>query len=164
LIVAEKEGVSMRYKIAVLASIAVIMIAVFTSGRTSWAEDSPEMQKVYPGMPKEELYQIYPVKYQIKHIANENREMIVFDDYLTNDPGDTVTFYVKDGKVAWWDKEKASPTPEERLNEVLNRSAHAKGGIPMAVSGQEAAIAGAKKQDLDNRRGYSNLKRLQKGY
>ncbi|MHC4123965.1 MAG: hypothetical protein ACYSSI_10360 [Planctomycetota bacterium] len=60
---------------------------------------------VYVGMSKEALYEVYtPVQQKgYKQIGDE--EWIEFSEWMTAESGDTITFYLKGGKVKGWDKE-----------------------------------------------------------
>ncbi len=125
---------------------------------------SSEDQKIYTGMTKEKLYQAYPARYQIQCYEKGNMEVIMFDDYLTKDIGDTITFYLKDGKVDWWDKVQVNATPEDRLAAVLNRTAHAQPGLSPDDSSLIRTVGGIKEgRHLDNMgAGIGTLKRYLK--
>jgi len=58
--------------------------------------------KVYAGMSKEDLYNIFSKKLQKGYLNISNEEWITFDNLLTKKKRDTVTFYLKDGKVESW--------------------------------------------------------------
>lgn len=125
---------------------------------------SSEDQKVYKGMTKEKLYEAYPAIYQIQHYEKGDMEVIMFDDYLTKDIGDTVTFYLKNGKVDWWDKVQVNATPEDRLAAVMNRTTHAQQGLSQDDSSLIRTVGGIKEgRHLDNMgAGIGTLKRYLK--
>ena len=58
----------------------------------------------YVGMSKEALHEVYtPVQQKgYKKIGSE--EWIEFSEWMTEEPGDRITFYLKHGKVKGWDK------------------------------------------------------------
>lgn len=61
---------------------------------------------VYAGMPKEALYSIF-TKYQRKgYYAEGTEEWITFSDWMTEKPGDLITFYLKNSKVKGWEEQK----------------------------------------------------------
>lgn len=95
----------------------------------------PQKEKLYTGMPREGIYEIYPLKYQLQDYTGGNLEVIIFDDYLTNEAGDTITFYIKKGKVIAWDKNQVNATPEERLAAVLKRDTYAGKGENTMIDG-----------------------------
>ena len=94
------------------------LVAILMTSITAFSQDIPEhVQKlatamgiVYVGMPKEDLYKTGFTRYMQKGYRQEgNEEWITFLDYMTEEPGDTITFYLKDGKVAGWKKPGAKP-------------------------------------------------------
>ena len=117
--------------------------------------------KIYAGMSRKEVYDAYPLQYQLQDYLKGNMEMIIFDDYLTPEVGDTITFYLKDDKVTWWDKVQANATPEERLKAILNRSAHAQGGLSEGPAG--SGVPWVKQSDRADDMGSSNVKKYMKG-
>jgi hypothetical protein len=40
---------------------------------------------------------------------------------LTSEAGDIITFYLRDDKLQWWDKEPESQDPEDRLKAIEER-------------------------------------------
>lgn len=58
------------------------------------------MGVVYVGMPKEELYKVYTN--QKGYYKEDNEEWISFSDWMTDESGDLISFYLKDGKVKGW--------------------------------------------------------------
>lgn len=65
-----------------------------------------EMGIVYVGMPKEDLAKVGFTEYSQKGYHKEgNEEWITFSDWMTEESGDLITFYLVDGKVKGW-KEK----------------------------------------------------------
>jgi hypothetical protein len=59
---------------------------------------------IHVGMSQKELFKIYHEGDVQKFEKNGNKEILVFDDILSPDPNDTITFYLVDGKVNSWDK------------------------------------------------------------
>lgn len=127
-------------------------------------KQAPDNPKIYAGMSRKEVYEAYPVKYQLQDYVKGAMEIIIFNDYLTADAGDTITFYLKDGKVDWWDKVQANITPEERLRAVLNRAAHAQAGtLPSDAVGADPTISYLKQRDRADSTGSGNVKKYLKG-
>jgi len=120
-----------KIRMVVLISLFVIMPILIS---VSYAQDKPPY---YVGMTQEELFKIYPQKYQINYVQKYNAQVYTFDDYLTDNPGDSIMFCLKDGKVAWWDKDKANPTPEERLKEITDRSKRIQPATPGIDTGAQ---------------------------
>jgi hypothetical protein len=69
---------------------------------------------IYVGMPEEGLYRIFQDKDRIL-LPHEilDKKWLVFNNWMTNDPNDTITFYIKDGKVTGWEN-KYEPAPENK--------------------------------------------------
>lgn len=80
---------------------------------------------VLTGMTKENLLNIYYPGNLIEYKKTGNEEILVFDDILTSDPDDTITFYLIDGKVSSLDKKKYALSPEMRLKAVQERTSYA---------------------------------------
>lgn len=57
---------------------------------------------VYVGMPKEDLYKVFTQLQQKGYYKQGNEEWITFSNWTTKEPDDTVTFYLRDGKVKGW--------------------------------------------------------------
>ncbi|NQT21956.1 MAG: hypothetical protein HQ579_00790 [Candidatus Omnitrophica bacterium] len=99
----------MRLFIIVMIFYAFLIPSIF-------AEPIPENQAeklatamgiVYVGMPKEALYEIYTPLTQKGYRKIDDEEWIAFSDWTTEESGDLVTFYLKEGKVKGW---KANPS------------------------------------------------------
>ena len=119
--------------------------------------------KIYAGMSRKEVYDAYPIKYQLQDYLKGSMEMMIFDDYLTAEIGDTITFYLKDGKVTWWDKVQANATPEERLKAILNRSAHAQDNLSEGGASDSQGVPWIKRSDRADTIGASGVRRHLKG-
>lgn len=67
------------------------------------AEKLPEYGVVYVGMPKEDLVKAgYTGYLQKGYHKDGGNEWITFSNWVTKKRGDTITFYVKDGRVKGW--------------------------------------------------------------
>ncbi|MCX5679228.1 MAG: hypothetical protein NTZ95_00905 [Candidatus Omnitrophica bacterium] len=97
-------------------------IKSWDKNKVSFPTDKTAQSAIYIGMPKEDLYKIYNPGNIKKYKKEDGEEVLIFDDILTSGPDDTVTFYLINGKVAAWDKNKVTITPEERLKAVEERS------------------------------------------
>lgn len=72
------------------------------------AEKLPEYGVVYVGMPKEDLAKAGYTEYLHKGSHKDGaEEWVTFNNWMTKERGDTVIFYIKDGRVKGW-KEKAN--------------------------------------------------------
>jgi len=61
---------------------------------------------VYVGMPKEDLEKIGFTEHSQKWYYKEgSEEWITFSDWMTEESGDLITFYLVDGKVKGWKEE-----------------------------------------------------------
>ena len=59
---------------------------------------------IYVNMPKETLYKVYTPLQQKGYRKIDNEEWITLSEWMTEEPGDKITFYLKDGKVKGWDR------------------------------------------------------------
>ena len=75
---------------------------------------------IHIGMPKEDLFKIYHRSDIKKFERRDNEEVFVFDDILTSDPDDTITFYLVDGKVKEYDKNIVIFPTDEGLRSVIH--------------------------------------------
>ena len=90
-----------KYQQAAFLIIFLTITAIFSSAHAQQQEKKSEVLMIAVGMPKENIYAVYPAQYQLKDYVKGGVEVIVFNDYLTSNKGDTITFYLKDGKVYW---------------------------------------------------------------
>jgi len=96
----------------------------------------------YIGMTKETLYKIYPPSSRQSYFREGKEEWIIFDDILTTvDLKDAITFYLKNGKVAGWDKKVLPLSPSERLKIIEERHKHSVGSPSVAPNYEDKAIA-----------------------
>ncbi|MFA5008526.1 MAG: hypothetical protein WC546_04835 [Candidatus Omnitrophota bacterium] len=146
-----------EYKLFFAGLFSLCILMNFSFSKAAQESNASDKPKLYEGMPKEEIYKVYPQKYQIQDYAKDNLEVVIFDDYLTETAGDTITFYLKGGKVSWWDKVQASPTPEENLQAILNRNKHKQEDSSMNQNGNNTIIKIKDKQHLDDA-GYDRTK------
>jgi len=66
-----------------------------------------ELGVVYVGMPKEDLEKIGFTEHSQKGYYKEgNEEWITFSNWVTEESGDLITFYLVDGKVKGWREER----------------------------------------------------------
>lgn len=93
----------------------LINIPVFAQDATTQA--SPQYSKdekaeiatalgvVYVGMPKEDLEKAGFTEHSQKgYYKKGNEEWLTFSDWMTEESGDLITFYLVDGKVKGWKK------------------------------------------------------------
>ncbi|MDD5546878.1 MAG: hypothetical protein PHO67_07010 [Candidatus Omnitrophica bacterium] len=67
------------------------------------AEKLPEYGVVYVGMPKEDLAKAGYTEYlQMGYHKEGTDEWITFSNWTSKERGDTITFYMKDGRVKGW--------------------------------------------------------------
>ena len=57
---------------------------------------------VYVGMPKEALYKVYTDLQQKGYRKDGRDEWITFTDWMSEEQGSRITFYLRDGKVKGW--------------------------------------------------------------
>ena len=85
-----------------------ILISSLAFGETVRDKQAEEIATtlgvVYVGMPKKALYEVYTKHQQKGYYKDGNEEWIAFSEWMTEEPGDKITFYLKDGKVKGWDK------------------------------------------------------------
>jgi hypothetical protein len=115
----------------------------------------------YKGMAKEKLLELFPVQYQLNYSKELDREVYIFDDHFSEEEGDSITFYLKGGSIDWWDKDKADPTPEERLAQIRKRSKHSGKTPPMTDTGAEQEMRWKESDRLD-RTGRTSTQRRNK--
>ena len=144
-----------KMRIVVLAALFVIMAAFMAFA------DGQKKDPYYVGMTKDELFEIYPSEYQTNYFQKFNADVYTFDDYLSEDEGYTITFCLKEGKVAWWDKDKANPTPEERLKQLTERKKLIKLTPPATDTGAEQEMKWKQRDCLDEI-GYSDTRKQNK--
>lgn len=59
---------------------------------------------VYVGMPKEDLEKCgFAEHMQKSYYSRDNEEWITYSNWMTEEPGDMITFYLVDGKVRGWE-------------------------------------------------------------
>lgn len=64
-----------------------------------------ELGVVYVGMPKEDLEKVGFTKHLQKgYYRKGNQEWITFSNWVTEEPSDTITFYLVGGKVRGWEE------------------------------------------------------------
>ena len=61
---------------------------------------------VYVGMPKAALYQVYTDLQQKGYRKDGRDEWITFTDWMSEEPGALITFYLRDSKVRGWKTKK----------------------------------------------------------
>lgn len=84
---------------------------------------------------KEELLKIYPIGNLKLYTRNGNKEVGTFYDILTSDSDATITFYLVDGKVKSWERNKMIfPTKEDlhKIFPVEKRKAYVSSGTTEA--------------------------------
>lgn len=97
-------------KIKLTAVISITILSLVYGGFFLYAEDdgqtsaSDTVNTVYVGTSRDQLLKIGGMEHIKKYERKGNEEVIVFDDVATATPGDTITFYLVDGKVRSWDK------------------------------------------------------------
>ena|SRR3989338_5218642 len=92
--------------VLILLSIAGCSRREYDSEYLKRAEKLPEYGVVYVGMPKEDLAKAGYTEYlQMGYYKDDAEEWVTFSNWTTKEQGDTVTFYIKDGRVKGW-KEK----------------------------------------------------------
>jgi hypothetical protein len=99
----------------------VFAILVLLISPTAFCSDDTEgvdklatsLGVVYVGMPKDSLYQVFSDLQQKAYRQDGPDEWITFSDWTTEEFGDTITFYLRDGKVRGWDK----PGKQQKLQE-----------------------------------------------
>jgi len=64
------------------------------------------IKKVRAGTTKEELYSIFSDFQGRAYESRGNEEWVVFMNWMTDEPGDLIIFYLKDGKVKGWNVKK----------------------------------------------------------
>jgi hypothetical protein len=87
----------------------LIILAMFLYVACAYSEQEREMMtprgRVYVGMSKEELYQVYQKGDRIMVPQRlVDKEWIVYKDWMSNNPSDVITFYLQNGVVAGWKK------------------------------------------------------------
>ena len=95
----------------------IILLLLITT--PALAEEPTQTQKelitqlgvVYVGMSKEDLYKVFTPLQQKDYLKKGNEEWITFSDWQTEEPGDLITFHLKDGQVEGW-KEGGIPSKQ----------------------------------------------------
>lgn len=100
-------------------------VKAWDKNKIIFPDDSESKSAIYVGMPREELYKIYAPGNVKKYEKKGREETLMFDDILTSNSDDILTFHLKDGKVTSWGKDQNVITPEERLKAVMERSKYA---------------------------------------
>ena len=144
-----------KTRIVVLGAFFVIMAAFMAFA------DGQKKAPYYVGMTKDELFEIYPSEHQTNYFQKFNADVYTFDDYLSEDEGDTITFCLKEGKIAWWDKNKANPTPEERLKQLTERKKLIKSIPSVTDTGAEQEMKWKQRDRLDGM-GHSDTQKQNK--
>jgi len=65
------------------------------------------MEKLHRGMTKRELYLIFAGYQERGYEKSGNEEWVAFMNWLTEEPGDLIIIYLKDGRVETWSAERA---------------------------------------------------------
>ncbi len=73
-------------------------------GLKSTKEFSAVIKKVYKGMPEKEFFDTFRFYEPKRHIIDDDGDIITYEDYRSADKEDTVTFYIRKGKVVRWQK------------------------------------------------------------
>lgn len=128
--------------------------------KNSADEYSKLKSAIRTGMTKEELYKIYPESYRVKDFKKNNYEVIVFDDYFTDEPDDSFTFVFKEGKLEWWDRDSESLSPEERSEFLKKRMKHAKPIMNEASDSIYQQLGGMRRDDRLNATGRSREQKM----
>ena len=69
--------------------------------------ESSKLGYVFEGMTKEQLENVGYTEFTLlEYTKSGNEEWMMFSDWVTPEDGDTVTFYLKDGKVVRWIRDK----------------------------------------------------------
>ena len=97
----------------------------FDKNIITFLTDTGLQAALYAGMPKADLLKIYHPGNLKAYSRNANEEIMVFDDILTSDPDDTITFHIADGKVKKWDKKTAVFEKSAQLKAAEERSRYA---------------------------------------
>jgi hypothetical protein len=90
-------------------------IAVFRliNGKTvKWDKDTSAFEidkslvsQLRVGMSKDDVLEIYPIGNLKSYKIDGIEKIAVFDDILTSDPTDTITFYLSNDKITHWNKD-----------------------------------------------------------
>ena len=105
---------SMRFTINMYS---IIILVITFIGIVYWLATQVEraekafqerMNSVQIGMSKERLYEVFGARRQEDYTQQDNKETITFSDWLEVESGNTVTFYLKDGKVTGWQQHKSA--------------------------------------------------------
>ena len=99
--------------------------------RVIFPTDKGLRSAIHPDILKEDLLKIYPIGNLKSYTKNDNKEVGVFDDISTSDPDDTITFYMIDGKVKSWKRNKVISLTKEELHKIFpieKRKAYVRSG------------------------------------
>ena len=100
--------------------ISVVSIVCVDADSQDPVSASQASNTIHIGMSKKDLFKIYQLGDIEKYERKDNKEALVFDDILTSNPDDTITFYIVDGKVNSWDKNKVTFPTDEGLKSTIH--------------------------------------------